>query len=648
MADRYIAPSTIWPATDSRKPNAFEKVQMWWADWSSTRSKVVWTDWTVFAKSSYSDEDYLTDMQKSSSKAIDDINKAQAKTEKEKQERARLLYIEDQKKKTQEMNAIISNPNKTETDIERLKDLNASVSVGWNDLDSNLKTWYIQWASTQTVSPTIAQQPGVPAPVRGTEQPWATPTPWQQANGGGGFVPPPEKNKPNQYTFADGHKEYDSTAIPSVLNNGKITPARYFAMNGMNFIRDAKKLATEMGMTNYRGTPGENYALVNFMEEKKNGNPTAGGENRGSNRKFDGIQSDVLPNRFTQEDRDRVMAMTPEEQAKYVSERNVADLKKMLPDNIGLINKVFGTNYTSDDLTGGIGRATIMGTGMTAKGMEVQKLIEGLNEATANKFMSQWGELDNAVVDNAIMGTSSPQSGRRKILEDMVDGRIPMGQGTTIDSSDTKYMQDYKLHKRVLSNAETYNKMITAWNNMDPNNITRNKLLVDIQQKVNDIKKNDPEVYAELQKDLDRIPEFISKWGIGKIPTATVTSPWEKAEKVVASENKKIKIAPASNNNIPDATDGVYTKDNAELANIDPNNLDPIERQKYFAKKKWVTITNEEAQKLVNQEVASQWSWEAKVETQANPITQKQTYSGYTPQKNETRIGYSSNSISQW
>ena len=93
----------------------------------------------------------------------------------------------------------------------------------------------------------------------------------------------------------------------------------------------------------------------------------------------------------------------------------------------------------------------------------------------------------------------------------MVDGRIPMGQGTTIDSSDTKYMQDYKLHKRVLSNAETYNKMITAWNNMDPNNVTRNKLLVDIQQKVNDIKKNDPEVYAELQKDLDRIPEFISK-----------------------------------------------------------------------------------------------------------------------------------------
>ena len=79
-------------------------------------------------------------MQKSSSKAIDDINKAQAKTEKEKQERARLLYIEDQKKKTKEMNAIISNPNKTETDIERLKDLNAIVSVGWNDLDSNLKT----------------------------------------------------------------------------------------------------------------------------------------------------------------------------------------------------------------------------------------------------------------------------------------------------------------------------------------------------------------------------------------------------------------------------------------------------------------------------------------------------------------------------
>ena len=218
-------------------------------------------------------------------------------------------------------------------------------------------------------------------------------------------MPPPEKNKPNQYTFADGHKEYDSTAIPDVLQKGKITPARYFAMNGMNFIRDAKNLAKEMGITNYRGTPGENYALVNYMEEKKNGNPTAGGEQNNSNRKFDGIQSDVLPNRFTQEERDKVTAMTPEEQAKYVSERNVADLKKMLPGNVGLINKVFGTNYTSDDLTGGIGRATIMGTGMTAKGMEIQKLIDGLNEATANKFMSKGAELDNSVKDNERMNT---------------------------------------------------------------------------------------------------------------------------------------------------------------------------------------------------------------------------------------------------
>lgn len=156
-----------------------------------------------------------------------------------------------------------------------------------------------------------------------------------------------------------------------------------------NWIKDSKRIATEMGMSNYRGTAEQNYAMVNYLEEKKNGNPTAGGENRGSNLKFDGIKSDVLPNRFTQEERDKVMAMTPEEQAKYVAERNVADLKKMLPGNVGLINKVFGTNYTSDDLTGGIGRATIMGTGMTAKGMEVQKLIENLDEATANKFMSK-------------------------------------------------------------------------------------------------------------------------------------------------------------------------------------------------------------------------------------------------------------------
>lgn len=110
---------------------------------------------------------------------------------------------------------------------------------------------------------------------------------------------------------------------------------------------------------------------------------------KGSKRKFDGIKSDILPNRFTQEERDRVMAMTPEEQSKYISQKNVDDLKKMLPGNVGLINKVFGTNYTSDDLTGGVGRTTIMGTGMTAKGMEVQKLIEGLDETTASKFMNK-------------------------------------------------------------------------------------------------------------------------------------------------------------------------------------------------------------------------------------------------------------------
>ena len=115
------------------------------------------------------------------------------------------------------------------------------------------------------------------------------------------------------------------------------------------------------------------------------------------------------------------------------------------------------------------------------------------------------------MVDNSLIGTTSPQSGRRKLLEDMVDGRIPMGQGTTIDSSDTKYMEEYKVDKRVKTNADIYNQLITTWNGMDPNNVGRNKVLIEIQRKVNDLRKSDPEVYAALQSDLDRIPEFSSK-----------------------------------------------------------------------------------------------------------------------------------------
>lgn len=77
------------------------------------------------------------------------------------------------------------------------------------------------------------------------------------------------------------------------------------------------------------------------------------------------MSDDGIPNRFSAEDKQNVLSMNPDEQKKYISQRNLEDLRKMLPGNVALINKVFGTNYTSDDLTGGIGRATIMGTGMT-------------------------------------------------------------------------------------------------------------------------------------------------------------------------------------------------------------------------------------------------------------------------------------------
>lgn len=550
---------------------------------------------------------------------IDNSN-AQIEAERQAQERKKYSDAEaqynlyQQRLKTERQTLLNKGGALTPEEQEKLRTYNDSMKLWFKDLSKDKQLAYNGLGLTADPA---TPNPIAP-PVRGTEQPWATPTPWQQANGGGGFVPPPEKNKPNQYTFADGHKEYDSTAIPSVLNNGKITPARYFAMNGMNFIRDAKKLATEMGMTNYRGTPGENYALVNFMEEKKNGNPTAGGENRGSNRKFDGIQSDVLPNRFTQEDRDRVMAMTPEEQAKYVSERNVADLKKMLPGNVGLINKVFGTNYTSDDLTGGIGRATIMGTGMTAKGMEVQKLIEGLNEGTANKFMSKGAELDNSVKDNERMNTWSVQSGRRKILEDMVDGRTAMGQGTTLDGQDQEYMQAYKDYKRVKANADKYNQMVWAWNNMDPNNVARNKQLVAIQQFVNNMKDTDPQSFQALQGDLDKIPEFISKGGTGKIPTATVSHPADGTKtETTPGTTGKVDIAPASNNNIPDATNGAYTKTNAQNnGGLPTPEVD-----------KGGTILKDNV----------------------NPTpTTKSSGGGYVKDEPDARYGYSSNQISRW
>ena len=64
---------------------------------------------------------------------------------------------------------------------------------------------------------------------------------------------------------------------------------------------------------------------------------------------------------------------------------------------------MFGTNYTSDDLTGGISRATIAGTGKTQAGIEVERLISRLTPGQADKFMNKGMELDNSQADNVII-----------------------------------------------------------------------------------------------------------------------------------------------------------------------------------------------------------------------------------------------------
>lgn len=42
----------------------------------------------------------------------------------------------------------------------------------------------------------------------------------------------------------------------------------------------------------------------------------------------------------------------------------------------------------------------------------------------------------------------------------MVDGRTPMGQGTTLDAQDQEYMQAYKDYKRVKAVSDKYNQKI--------------------------------------------------------------------------------------------------------------------------------------------------------------------------------------------
>lgn len=577
--------------------------------WAGTLQWIKWIEGVLEYTRSQKDIDdsYLYDSKRSAQKSLDDNIKAQEKKDKETQKKAEFIFIQDKKEIVKQLAELQKDPVANSWSIQSMIDLLDKKSI--SELDQWKRDLILERAKTETVSPTIAPQPGVPAPIR-AEQPWATPVAW------GGNAP--VKNAANQYTFADSHKEFDSTAIPTKLNKWKIRPVDYFNQNGLNWLKDSKRIANEMGMADYRWTPGQNYALVEYMENKKNWTLPGQEPWKDATRKFDGIQSDVLPNRFTQEERDRVMAMTPDEQKQYVSKRNMEDLKKMLPWNIGLINKVFGTNYTSDDINGGVGRATIMGTNMTAKGMEVQKLIDSLRPGQADKFMNKGGELDNAVIDDTRMDTWSVQSGRRQILEDMVDGRTPMGQGTTLDSNDQEYMQAYKDYKRVDAVAKRYNQMIWLYNSTDKDNITKNRTLENIQNFVNDLKDTDPQTYSALQWDLDKIPEFISKGGTGKIPTATVAHPAEAKQSTPAPINSvksKVEIAPATNNNIPNPT-------------------------------KWNPAWNT-PDTLGTPKEEDRW-WQA-IPIASNPTpTPKKNSGGYVKEEPETRYGYSSNSISQW
>lgn len=85
---------------------------------------------------------------------------------------------------------------------------------------------------------------------------------------------------------------------------------------------------------------------------------------------------------------------------------------------------------------------------------------------------------------------------------------------------DEAYMAQYKAYKAEKLVADEYNKKVTEWNNTDStvDPIKKNLLLRDVQQYVNTIKSTNPQVYASLKPELDRIPEFAKA---GKIPTIT-------------------------------------------------------------------------------------------------------------------------------
>lgn len=454
-------------------------------------------------------------------------------------------------------------------------------------------------------------------PIASNANPRVTPptqVPWTQLAPTSDNTPAPtvpQKNPANVYDTQSG-KMYDASAIPSVLQGGKIRPERYFLQNGLNWMRDRKRIAQEAGIQNYTGTPGQNYAMVQYLEDKKGWKlPWGEGTEWGlPKRQFDGIDQSVIPNRFSEEDVAKLQAMTPEDQAKFIQQRNLEDLKKALPGNLWLINKVFGTNYTSDDLTGGIGRATVMGTGMTSKAMEINNLINGLTQATADKFMSKWAELDNAGADRTRIETWSVQSGRRKILEDMVDGRIPMGQGTSLDANDQKYMEAYKTFKVQKGVADKYNSMIQRWNTTTDATV-RIKYGKQIRDYIDSVREMNPEVYESMKTELDRIPTLLQSGG--KLSPVTAKNPAD-AQATPAPQRT---TPPSSSISINRTSTGTI-KENSTIPGGTPQTADQ-------------TPTPQGGE----QEMRSVSGGVIKEPDQKAP-------------NDEGRYGYSSNSISQW
>lgn len=425
-------------------------------------------------------------------------------------------------------------------------------------------------------------------------------------------------NLPNQYTFADWHKEFDSTAIPEQLNKWKIRPAEYFTKKGLNWMKDAPRIAKEMGMEWYRGTPGQNYQLVQYLEKGKAWDKW---------RQFNDIeQQSAIRNRFSKEENDKLMTMDENARNKFLQERDLSDLKKMLPWNVGLINKVFGTNYTSDDLTGGIGRQTIMGSGgMTAKGIEVQNLINGLKPGDATKFMGKWGEFDNSQADSGIITSNSGvvQMGRRKLLEDMVDKNQSTLSGSSLDAQDNDYIKLYREYKDAKPSIDHYNKLISEYNGMDKTNVLRNKSLQDIQKFVNTLQISNATVYNKFKAELDKIPEFIKSWKA--IPTANAQHPGETADKAATKPVAGDTPAP---NVLPVTSTPVWS--------ISKNNIVPPTATQ--------PVTPETIQK---QPVIKEDVWEMKVVDWNNKSLTSKWGNSYAPKEYETNVGYSSNSISK-